>query len=160
MEKGLTFVRPNSGRFKLSRAVLEIMYQFIQNEHEKPEAGGILLGRSILDTNDIVIDQITTPMLGDFQSRFHFARSQRRHQCVIDQAWRTSNGTCTYLGEWHSHPEFVPSPSFVDRCDWQRKLLVDKFSSYLFFVIVGINEVRVWEGRRHCTQLSPLRLGD
>jgi len=47
--------------------------------------------------------------------------------------------------------------SLVDRLRWQQKLLRDRFTEPIFFVIVGIAEVRVWEGRRR-HRLVPLRL--
>jgi integrative and conjugative element protein (TIGR02256 family) len=120
---------------------------------EDHEAGGVLLGRHIVDSDDIVIDKVTTPQPGDRSSRFRFIRARRRHQKLIDAAWCESNGTVTYLGEWHTHPERVPHPSLVDRVGWVKKLLFDDFADALFFVIVGTEGVGVWEGRhRHPAQ--------
>ena len=96
-------------------------------------------------------------MPGDRRSRFQFFRARRWHQEAINRAWQESSGTCAYLGEWHTHPERYPMLSLVDRLRWQQKLLRDRFTEPIFFVIVGIAEVRVWEGyRRH--HLMPLRL--
>lgn len=67
---------------------------------------------------------------------------------MIDRAWVESSRTCTYLGEWHTHPEPIPSASFIDQGSWCRKLLVDRYAGCLFFVIVGTSEVKVWEGQR------------
>jgi integrative and conjugative element protein (TIGR02256 family) len=126
------------------------MHRYIQDAHEKAEAGGILLGRHILGTNDIIVDSVTEPMAGDWRSRSKFLRAREHHQEAIDRAWRESNGTCTYLGEWHTHPEMYPKPSSPDRLDWLRRLLVDQFTEPIFFVIVGTVEIRVWEGLRSC----------
>jgi integrative and conjugative element protein (TIGR02256 family) len=115
---------------------------------ERPEAGGVLLGRHLLGTSDILVDRVTEPLPGDQQSRFRFFRARRRHQMVIDRAWQESAGTQTYLGEWHTHPERVPAPSLSDRLGWHRKLLTDRFSDVMFFVIMGTQETSVWEGRR------------
>jgi integrative and conjugative element protein (TIGR02256 family) len=133
------------------------MRRHAQDAPHKPESGGVLLGRHILDTHDIVVDRVTTPLPDDRQSRTRFFRARRRHQALIDQAWRESDGACTYLGEWHTHPEAVPTPSLIDQLDWRRKLLVDRFSGMLYFVIVGTAAVRVWEGRRHRTHLCHLQ---
>lgn len=122
------------------------MLKFVQDTPSKPEAGGVLLGRYILDTHDVVVDLITEPMPRDLRSRVRFFRHRRGHQIAIDQTWRESSGTCTWLGEWHSHPEHNPSPSFTDHADWRRKLLVDRYDEVLFFVIVGIQNICVWEG--------------
>jgi len=153
----LTFARVCGGRFQIGPSALTVMHQYVQDAPEKVEAGGILLGRHIVGTDDIIVDDVTVPMPGDRRSRFQFFRARRRHQEAIDRAWQESSGTCTYLGEWHTHPERCPIPSLVDRLRWQQKLLRDRFTEPIFFVIVGIAEVRVWEGhRRH--HLMPLRL--
>jgi integrative and conjugative element protein (TIGR02256 family) len=143
----LTFARPKYGRFQIGPDSLAVMRQYIQDEPDKLEAGGVLLGRHILGTNDIIVDYITTPLQGDKRSRTRFFRRRQRHQQVIDQTWQESKGTCTYLGEWHTHPELSPLPSLLDRLEWQRKLIFDQFTEPIFFVIVGIEETRVWEGR-------------
>ena len=105
----------------------------------------------------MIVDDVTVPMPGDRRSRIQFFRARRRHQEAIDRAWQESSGTCTYLGEWHTHPELCPIPSLIDRLRWQQKLLRDRFSEPIFFVIVGISEVRVWERLRH-HRLMPLQL--
>jgi integrative and conjugative element protein (TIGR02256 family) len=153
----LTFARVRGGRFQIGPSALAVTRQYVQDTPEKAEAGGILLGRHILGTDDIIVDDVTTPMPGDRRSRFQFFRACRWHQEAIDRAWRGSSGTCTYLGEWHTHPELHPIPSLTDRLSWQQKLLVDRFAEPIFFAIVGISEVRVWEGYR-THRLLPMQL--
>ena len=126
------------------------MRQYAQHLPGQPEAGGILLGRHIVDSDDVIIDRVTVPQSGDRQTRTRFFRARRRHQDALDEAWRISGGTCTYLGEWHTHPETIPTPSWVDRANWRRKLLTDRFTAPIFFVIVGTIEMRVWEGQHGC----------
>ncbi len=147
----LTFARLGQGQFQIAPEALVTMLGYVQDEPYKPEAGGVLLGRHIIGTEDIIVDQVTTPSPSDRRSRLRFFRVRRWHQQAIDRAWRESGGTCTYLGEWHTHPERTPFPSVVDRLNWGRKLLVDRYSGTLFFVIVGIETIRVWEGR--CCEL-------
>ena len=113
-----------------------------------PEAGGLLLGRIILETGDCVVDEVTNPLPQDRRRRFRFFRSNH-HQKILDKAWQLSSGTCNYLGEWHTHPEDYPTPSHVDWENWCRKLL-DVRNSYeiLFFLIVGEKAIRIWCGYR------------
>jgi integrative and conjugative element protein (TIGR02256 family) len=144
----LTFVCSGGGHFQISSQALATMRYYIQDVPAKPEAGGVLLGRHLLGTGDIIVDLVTVPMPSDCQSRFRFFRARRPHQAAIDRAWRASGGTCTYLGEWHTHPEQHPTPSWIDRQNWQRKLLVDRFTDPIFFVIMGTLKTRVWEGHR------------
>ena len=143
----LTFMRRGNGLFKLSAGVVGEMDRYVQNKQRAMEAGGVILGRHILGGEDIVADLVTVPASEDRRSRHGFIRAREEHQAVIDSVWQESKRTCTYLGEWHTHPEHVPSPSGVDRSDWHRKLKEDQFyGGALFFVIVGIRETVVWEG--------------
>ena len=160
LRNGLTFMRPSCGIFQIGEKALETILTFIQDEPHKLESGGVLLGRHILNTNDIVVDQVTIPMTGDRRRHSSFFRSHVPHQVQINQAWDNSKGTCTYLGEWHTHAEPVPTPSVIDRVDWQRKLLVDKFSECLFFLIFGTENICVWEGGYRSIFLRQLRRVD
>ena len=144
----LIFARSSGGRLQVGAAALVAMRQHIQEGEEAPEAGGVLLGRHLLGCDDIIVDRITLPLPGDRQSRHRCFRARKQHQETIDRAWRESDGTCTYLGEWHTHPEGDPVPSQRDWRDWQRKLRVDRYSEPIFFVIVVTTEIRAWEGRR------------
>src|SRR5579884_3498453 len=108
-----------------------------------PEAGGVLLGRQILGSSDVVIDHASEPSLKDRRGRFWFRRARQPAQEIVDRAWRESGGVVNYLGEWHTHPEDDPSPSWVDKYNWwkiARRVSVD--SEYLLFAIVGIKYVR------------------
>ena len=144
----LIFLRPDETRFEISAAAWQAMHGFIQHASDATEAGGVLLGRHLRDGSAIVVDAVTAPMDGDRRARTRFHRARRWHQAAIDAAWVASEGTCTYLGEWHTHPEPIPTPSPVDRTDWHRRLLQDRYTAPLFFMIVGTAAVGVWEGRR------------
>ncbi|MBO0951180.1 Mov34/MPN/PAD-1 family protein [Fibrella forsythiae] len=146
----LLFQIPGGGRLKISDQALDKMLSFRQLNLEDCEAGGVMLGRLLIDSNDVVIDEVTVPMCQDKRSRFAFYRHKRGHQAVINQRWHSSNGTCIYLGEWHTHPEPVPTPSTTDRNDWRRKLRADRFEKSLFFVIVGTHETKMWVGEKQC----------
>jgi integrative and conjugative element protein (TIGR02256 family) len=155
--RAITFERSKGGVFRMSSEVIRELRPYVQDANLKPEAGGLLLGRHIRDSLDIVADALTTPLSGDRRTRFGFVRQGPRHQEFLDRAWRDSGGTCTYLGEWHTHPEPVPQPSSVDLANWRRKLGSDRFTDVLFFVIVGISEIRAWEGRQGASGLTALR---
>jgi integrative and conjugative element protein (TIGR02256 family) len=142
------FFRPNNLRLEICATAWAMIQAFVQRTPDAPEAGGVLLGRHLRDGSAIIVDAVTTPMAGDRRSRTRFYRARRRHQAAIDTAWRDSDGTCTYLGEWHTHPESVPTPSPIDWADWQRRLRDDRYTEPLFFLILGISETRTWQGWR------------
>jgi integrative and conjugative element protein (TIGR02256 family) len=143
------FTKSDGGKLELSFPALSRMLKFRQDRCWKREAGGVLMGRYIRESLDVVIDDVTVPMRGDCRGRFNFFRDGARHQRAINRAWQESEGTTHYLGEWHTHPEKIPTPSPTDQTNWSQHLQRDIFSGdTLLFIIVGIEFIRVWEGHR------------
>ncbi|RUP33704.1 MAG: hypothetical protein EKK45_04255 [Curvibacter sp.] len=132
------------------------LLSFAQRRWWQSEAGGILLGRHLLDSHDVVVDEVTTPQSTDRRSRFAFFRS-RQHEALAQERWRQQAATSAYLGLWHTHPEPDPTPSSVDHKDWQKAVAGDVFEGdRLFFPIVGTDSIRVWTLSRRGT-LKQLR---
>lgn len=123
---------------------LKQMQAFAQNRWWNREAGGVLMGRHLLESNDVVVDEVSTPQDTDRRSRCNFFRS-RKHEQIARQRWLQEHNTSAYLGLWHTHPERDPTPSGVDRNDWQQAVASDTFEGdHLFFPIVGTHGIRVW----------------
>ncbi len=161
MTRALYFQRPDLSILKIDSFVVGRLLAFAQDDHKKLEAGGVLMGRLLKGSSNIVIDENTEPMSGDARSRFAFERSARGHQEVLDARWSESAGTCGYLGEWHTHPEPHPTPSNVDLRDWRRRLKQDQFDvAHLLFIIVGTEKISVWQGARGRTRLEQLELSE
>lgn len=143
------FRRADGSVLLIDAEPLATMLGYRQTTRRDPEAGGVVLGRYLRDAPHVVVDEVTVPMKGDRRWLTVFHRGRAEHQKIIDERWRASGGTCQYLGEWHTHPESVPHASQVDECDWRRRLRNDTFDSdSLFFIIVGMDAVRAWEGTR------------
>lgn len=160
MEKdNLIFEITNGGKIKLTVSVVETMQLHKQFDKGSLESGGVLLGRFIKVSKNIVVDKITIPIKGDKQTRFSFKRLSPLHQVIITEEWNKSNGTCNYLGEWHTHPEDFPTPSGIDIREWKRKLKKDAFSGrYLYFIIAGIKSIEIWEGDRRTLEIVKLKI--
>ncbi len=123
---------------------LKQMEAFAQHSWWEREAGGVMMGRHLLGSHDIVVDEVSTPQDTDHRSRFNFFRS-RKHEQVARQRWLQEHSTSAYLGLWHTHPERDPTPSRVDRNDWQQAVAGDTYEGdRLFFPIVGTHYIRVW----------------
>jgi integrative and conjugative element protein (TIGR02256 family) len=154
----LIFDNRQGHRFKIKSEVVARLRQYRQENLDR-EAGGVLLGRYVRDSDDVIVDKITVPMEGDRRGRRWFFRASTLHQSVLDSAWSDSAGTCNYLGEWHTHAEADPSPSVIDILDWRKRFLVDRIDSKrLFFIIVGTERVNVWQVWRKLLRIEQLLL--
>lgn len=109
----LEWENKKKGYFVLFTAeALEKMLAFRQDAVRKTEAGGVLVGFRRKPHLEIV--DVTTPGLMDRRTRTRFERLDGKHQRFIRKQWKISNGFVDYLGEWHTHPERLPSPSPLD----------------------------------------------
>lgn len=156
----LVFQVTASQRLIFVEAAVEQMLAHAQRRWWQSEAGGVLLGRHLLDSNDLVVDEVTTPQEQDRLSRFSFFRS-RQHGVLAKKRWDATHSTMAYLGLWHTHPQADPTPSSIDRHDWEQAVAKDSFEgSRLFFPIVGTKRIRVWtKTRRGHIQELPERGG-
>ena len=153
------YLLPNKGVLKISSSALKKLNKFRQIDTSKKEAGGVLLGRFILDSNNIIVDKVTSPKSKDRRTRFSFKKLDSYHQHIINQEWKESKGRTNYIGEWHSHPENHPTPSALDVEEWKRKSKEDIYdNSFLIFIIVGIESVSAWMVTKSDQQLMKLEI--
>lgn len=145
----LIFRKSDGGKLKIDVCVLYKINEYLQIDTKMNEAGGVLLGRYIINSNDIVIDDITTPMENDVRKICFFLKQKKFHQMIVTERWNKSKGTCNYLGEWHTHPQTIPFPSSIDLGEWARLLKVTKFEGeFLYYIIAGTEKIVVWEGNK------------
>jgi len=144
----LVFRVTKKQRLIITSQAVEQLLAYVQRKWWQREAGGVLLGRHLIDSDDAVVDEITFPQSSDRRTRFSFFRS-RKHEHIARERWLAEANTLAYLGLWHTHPEDSPTPSSVDRQDWQKAVTQDTFDGpRLFFLIVGRCEIRVWTKSR------------
>lgn len=154
----MNFSHSRNGILKLGPAALAAMRSYEQHAPDATEAGGLLLGRRLLNGLDLVVDLVTVPMPGDERTRFGFYRAAESHQRAIDEAWTASGGTCCFLGDWHTHAEPDPTPSAVDIDNWRAMLRENiELGEACFFVIVGQQSIRTWEGNRRTGEIVRLK---
>jgi integrative and conjugative element protein (TIGR02256 family) len=144
----LVFKVTSKQRLIITSQAVEQLLAHVQKWCWQREAGGVLLGRHLLDSEDVVVDEVTGPQSSDRRTRFSFFRS-KKHEHIAKERWLAEANTIAYLGLWHTHPEDSPTPSSVDREDWQQAVTNDAFDgARLFFPIVGRREIRVWTKSR------------
>jgi integrative and conjugative element protein (TIGR02256 family) len=134
---------------KIEEHVIKVIQNMRQEDPADIESGGMLIGSVLAENNDVEIRDYTTPLKGDYQSRYRFIRKKQSHNALLQKKWEESNKTVMYLGEWHTHPEKDPHYSQQDIRNWKK--LINKsntFSDYLVFIIGGINFYKIWIGCR------------
>lgn len=138
-------------RLIIVEQAIKQMQAFSQHRSGDREAGGVLLGRHLLDSRNVVVDEVSTPQSSDRRSRYGFFRSSK-HELLARQRWLEESSTSAYLGLWHTHPEPDPTPSGVDLRDWQKAVAGDTYEGdRLFFLIVGTDCIRIWTLSRRGT---------
>lgn len=153
----MKFRRANGGELWIATEAVAIIRAHTQRHPWSCEAGGILLGRLLVEGGVVVVDQVGTPSSEDRRSRFRFFRARRPSQTAVDDAWTTSGGELNYLGEWHTHPEDDPEPSSHDRHEWQKLVTTATYEQEsLFFVIAGRKGIGAWEINRLEGKVIPL----
>jgi integrative and conjugative element protein (TIGR02256 family) len=145
------------GRLKIATKPLYTMLSFQQHTPSALEAGGLLIGRYLLDCDDVIVDQITIPMDGDVRERCFFKKNTISHQRILESIWEQSKGTANYIGEWHTHPERIPNPSGHDFDQWRKVLRETKTDqSAIIFMIIGTAQIRIWQGMRRSLKFTEL----
>lgn len=133
-------------KLKFPAEILKLLHSYRQDTQEKTEAGGIIVGKITYPDEHYVVKTITEPMASDIRTRYTFFRDAKLHQEAFDKL-EQNDEFLTYIGEWHTHPENYPLPSITDINNWKRLLReVDLDGDYMIFIIVGIQEMRVWIG--------------
>lgn len=115
--------------------VLRVFKRYRQRFNWQLESGGILLGRRRGKHLEVML--ATEPSDKDRRSAYSFVREADRHAELAEQAWRRGEKQIDYLGEWHTHPQRVPTPSTVDRYEWGKLILQRPKLTTTLFVIVG-----------------------
>ena len=116
----------------------EVLAHFHRNRQQRShscEAGGQLFARFTADT--IIVEVATGPYRKDKRSRFLFTPDRRREQHDIDGHFAQR---LHFLGNWHTHPQGVPSPSGTDLNNTRQRFLKSEHNlSAFLMVIVGRN---------------------
>lgn len=138
-EKYISIELTNKEEFPYSVAINNSLINIIEKEYDQAryfEVGGILLGRISFDRKTIFIDSAEVVKSKKLYS-LAYERNGKKAQKMINNIWKATEGEINYLGEWHTHPDIAPIPSFRDR-----KTIIDltkeKDSSYFPFSILLI----------------------
>lgn len=134
--------RKNKVELCLSENVINIFTDYKQLKSRSKESGGILLGQT--EKNKFYITRVSLPNKFDKQSRYSFVRNKDIAQIISDFEYFNSEKKTIYLGEWHTHPEPIPTPSNTDLSMIKEEFKKAKnIQNFLFLVIQGQKELYI-----------------
>lgn len=120
----------------MTEKVIETLKQYRQKKIFEKEAGGQLFAQ--FDGADTYIVDATPPNPSDKRGRFSFRPDRNIQQ--IDIARRYTMGL-HFAGDWHTHPQPIPSPSSIDIASMIECFNKSKHGLKAFLiVIVGVAE--------------------
>jgi integrative and conjugative element protein (TIGR02256 family) len=132
----------NSKSIHISDSVLDIFEKYKQNSKWSNESGGILLGQ--VTKEGVYILKASTPNKFDKGSRYSFECNKDGAQIIMDYEFINSNKKTIYIGEWHTHPEPIPTPSGTDINMIQTQYKKNKINEpFLLLIIQGTKELYV-----------------
>ena len=153
--------RDPSVRFVFEEEAIRKVRRLTQSG-SRTEAGGILLGEFIPSELLVRVRFASKPGRQDRRARFSFERDGGRATRIASRAWRLSGGVLHYVGEWHTHPEPHPSPSWKDRNSMRKQMRESTVvAGTLVLLIVGTRGdwVGVWDARGHRALPNGLEIG-
>ena len=83
----MKYLRPCGGLLEVGEDCLVTLCGYRQLKQCSLEAGGVLLGRRIDASQDVVIDAATAPSTADKRMRRFFSRARSPAQLKVDAAW-------------------------------------------------------------------------
>jgi integrative and conjugative element protein (TIGR02256 family) len=93
----------------LDQNVLDHFLKWRQLNPKTPEAGGQLFG--VVQGQCIQIKQATGPRCSDRRGRFSFIADRLAERREISALHKSG---LHYFGDWHTHPQSIPTPSGTD----------------------------------------------
>lgn len=111
-EQAITYEGPDGLIMHIEQTVLTHLYVNAQHKFWSREAGGQLFAS--INNDRWVIAKATGPRPTDFRSRFAFRPDRKAENTEILALFQEG---LHYVGDWHTHPQDVPSPSHTDICN-------------------------------------------
>jgi integrative and conjugative element protein (TIGR02256 family) len=132
---------------RIEQSVLDAFPDYSQGL-KTSERGGVIMGKLYLNKNMVVItDIIESPSKASHKNRYEM--DVEYIQKKINSIWKESNGTITYIGDWHTHPEYNPKPSLTDYITFSKNYFRSTIDqNFLIYIILGYkdNTVSRWIG--------------
>lgn len=78
------------------------------------ETGGVLMGWHRPERQEVVVVHAVGPGPGGIHQPHRFEPDNDHHVATVGEVYQRSGRKVTYLGDWHTHPGGLPTPSRTD----------------------------------------------
>lgn len=112
-------------------------------KHAPAETGGMLIGYRSANGEEVVTGIIDGGARG-IREKSRFVPDGRWQQQRLDEIYLRSRRHITYLGDWHSHPHGVLSPSRLDRKTARRVAKEAAARTPQPLAVIGVSEGNGW----------------
>ncbi|MEQ5127734.1 Mov34/MPN/PAD-1 family protein [Providencia alcalifaciens] len=146
----LVFIDDFDNHVVIMSEIVQRLNSYRQMHYSSTEAGGTLIGER--RGHHIVVTHISEPGQDDIRSRSRIERKSAHHQQKVNDLFQQSDGFLVYLGEWHTHPEDFPQPSYIDMKSWLTGLTA---TETMLVLIVG--RKGVWLGTKFGNNIKSLK---
>lgn len=145
---------PNGKVVDILSSVFDEIRKWLQIQSSFPESGGYIVGYKHSKTGNISLEAVSHPYPRDQYGKAYFNIKDTKHLMFLSKIQRDKS---YYMGTWHTHPQRIPEPSRIDWDDWHQTLKEDRTGcSYVFFIIAGTHEARVWVGDSVTMEISEI----
>jgi len=111
-----------------------------QQKNKELESGGILLGEIYIQSSKVIIKEVIVSKKAK-RSLFGVKVNKKEMQQILEKKRHESGYTLYYIGDWHSHPEPIPTPSITDKLSYTKIVKKVKIlTNFVVFLIIGNHE--------------------
>jgi len=115
----------------MNPCVLRTFGRYQQIAPKSVEAGGQLFAQ--ISGDDILLQVATEPRPTDTRTRYSYRPNRSAEQAEIDQMYRQG---LYFVGDWHTHPEAHPQPSWQDLRSIRDVFLCSKHHLNAFILVI------------------------
>jgi len=108
-----------------------------QQKNEEYESGGILVGEIYPVENKVIVKDVIVSIKAK-RSFMGVNIDKKEMQEELEKIRKNTNYKYYYIGDWHTHPEKNPKPSWVDKTSYKKTLkTIILQTNFVVFLIVG-----------------------
>lgn len=124
----------------ITKEAMETLVLYQQTKENSCEAAGVFIGEIYSEEHTIIIKKAITTY-EESGSKYNVNIDVKKLQSALDKEWHENGKTFLYLGEWHTHPEKIPSPSWTDYLTFTGNYFTSRFTqNILIYTIIGVEQ--------------------